>query len=795
MVANPSFGFVITEAGAGYTWAGNSQSNRLTPWSNDPVCDPPGEALYLRDDAEGETWSVTPLPLGRGAALRVRHGQSYTAFEQQSRELRQELLLFVPPEDPVKVIKLTVRNQGRRTRRLTATFYAVWVLGTVRENTAMHLVTEVDRQNGALLARNAFNPDFGTQVAFADVDARPRGYTTDRTEFLGRNGSLAAPAGLQRSKLSGTTGAALDPCAVLQTSFILEPDEERTVTFFLGQAETSEQAGRLLEKYKAPGRLDQAFQEVLDRWDGVLTAVQVHTPNPALDVLLNRWLLYQVLSCRFWGRTGFYQSAGAYGFRDQLQDVLALVYAAPAETRAHILRAASRQFAEGDVQHWWHPPKGAGVRTRFSDDFLWLPFAVCQYVTITGDIAILDEQVPFLKAPPLRPDQEDDYRVPEPSDETASLYEHCLRAVDHGCRFGVHGLPLMGSGDWNDGMNRVGSGGKGESVWNGWFLLSIFRDLLPLMEERGDGPRAERYRAEAERLRQSLEEHAWDGRWYRRAYFDDGTPLGSADNAECRIDSLPQSWAVISGAACPERARQAFDEMFERLVRSDEQIIKLFTPPFGQTSEVSKTSEASLEPGYVKGYVPGIRENGGQYTHAATWVVKAAAMLGRGTTAERLLSLLNPIEHTTPQKVERYRVEPYVLAGDVAGESPHTGRGGWTWYTGSAGWLYRVALEDILGVRRRGERLYIEPCVPAAWRKYTVTLRHGGSTYHIEVRNPDGGEHGVRRLSIDGQTVQAGCIDLIDDGKAHQVHVTVAGSRTPSENGAASSKGAPQQVR
>ncbi|HLJ92161.1 MAG TPA: glucoamylase family protein [Gemmataceae bacterium] len=764
VVANPGIGFLISESGSGYTWAGNSQTNRLTPWSNDPVSDPPGEVVYLRDEATGEVWTPTPLPAAAAEPYLVRHGQGYTVFEHTSHGLKQELTLFVPPNDPIKLISLQVRNLARRPRRLSITFYAEWVLGTVRNQAVLHALTEVDPATGAIVARNPFNADFPSAVAFADVNLRPRTLTADRMEFLGRNGSLAAPVGLE-GELSGATGATLDPCAALQVRLDLKPSQEETVTFFLGQAGGIEEVHQLLQEYHQPGRIAKTLAEAKDIWERVLNVVQVQTPNRALDLLFNRWLLYQVLSCRFWGRSAFYQSGGAYGFRDQLQDVMALVWAAPHITRDHLLRAASRQFREGDVQHWWHPPRGAGVRTHISDDFLWLPFAVSYYVKTTGDSSVLEERVPFLQAPPIPPGQDEDYRVPDVSEETASLYEHCLRAVDHGLRFGAHGLPLMGAGDWNDGMNRVGRAGQGESVWNGWFLLTILPDFAALAEARGEAERARSYREQAERLCVALEEHAWDGQWYRRAYFDDGTPLGSAQNDECRIDSLAQSWAVISGGATADRGQQALAAAEQHLVKQADRLILLFTPPFNRSK---------LEPGYVKGYVPGIRENGGQYTHGATWVVQAAALLGQGTRAMELFDLLNPIHHTSSAAdVERYRVEPYVLAGDVYSQPPHTGRGGWTWYTGSAGWLYRIALETLLGFQLRGTRLTLNPCIPHHWPGFDITYRYRSATYVLRVENPNGVEHGVRQVTLDGKELADRAVDLADDRQTHEVRVVM----------------------
>jgi len=763
VVANPSCGFLASETGLGYTWAGNSQTNRLTPWNNDPVSDPPGEVIYLRDEATGEFWSPTPLPIRPSANTRVRHGQGYTIFEQDSHGIAQELLLFVPTADPVKVIRLRTRNTGQRLRRLSATFYAEWVLGTVRGQTARTIVPWIDPQTGATLARNAFNMDYAARVAFLDVNLRPRTLTTDRTEFLGRNGSLSAPAALSRVELSGRIEPARDPCAAVMAKFELKPGEVKDLIFLLGQGGDQDEACRLVERYRQPEEVQKAFEEVCNRWEHVLSAVQIRTPNRALDLLLNRWLPYQVLSCRIWARSAFYQSGGAYGFRDQLQDVMALVHGAPEEERAQLMRAAGRQFVEGDVQHWWHPPLGRGVRTRFSDDFLWLPFVTCHYVATTGDKSILDEKAAFLRAPLLRPEQEEDYGLPETSPETATLYEHCVRALEHGLRFGQHGLPLMGTGDWNDGMNRVGSGGKGESVWVGWFLLTTLQRFAPIAESRGDLDRAERYRKQAEELRQAIEQHAWDGRWYRRAYFDDGTPLGSEQNDECKIDSIAQSWAVISGAADSDRASQALAAVNDLLVKRADKLILLFSPPFDR---------GPLQPGYIKGYVPGIRENGGQYTHAATWTVQAAALLGQGGLAMELFNLLNPISHSSsPEAVALYKVEPYVVVADVYGRPPHTGRGGWTWYTGSAGWLYRVGLENILGLQREGTQLRIEPCIPAHWDEYELTYRFGSAAYHITVENSERIERGVRDLILDGRKLTGSAFELMDDGREHEVRV------------------------
>jgi len=765
VLANPDFGFLATEAGSGYTWAGNSQMNRLTPWSNDPVSDPPGESIYLRDEDTGEFWTPTPLPRGAGATVTVRHGQGYTRYFRTSHGLEQELLLFVAADDPVKLAHLTVRNIGAKARRLTATYYAEWVLGTIRDNAPVQVVCERDEGAGAVVARNAWSGSFAGRPAFLGVGDRPHSFTADRGEFLGRHGSLADPAAMHHNGLSGTVGATLDPCAAVMTEMNLPPGRSQEIVFVLGQAERPEDVRRLVRAYTSPGRSTHALAGVRAMWDGVLNAIQVWTPDPAIDVLINRWLPYQVLACRVWARSAFYQSGGAYGFRDQLQDVMALVYGAPKETRTQILRSASRQFEEGDVQHWWHPPAGAGVRTRITDDLFFLPLVTHHYVTVTGDAAILDERVPFLKSPVLGPQQEEDFNVPAVSAETGTLYEHCVRVLEHGYRLGSHGIPLMGTGDWNDGMNKVGPHGKGESVWNGWFILSVLRSFAELADRRNDAARAEWCRERADGLRSALEAHAWDGQWYRRAYFDDGTPLGSSTNDECQIDALPQAWAVISGAGDPERSRRAMDAVDRRLVDQAGKLIRLFTPPF---------DKSKLEPGYIKGYVPGIRENGGQYTHGVTWVVLATALQGRGDRAVELWNLLNPVNHArTAAGVAQYKVEPYVVCADVYGAAPHTGRGGWTWYTGAAGWLYRVAVEAILGVRVRGDSLQFEPCVPPRWPGYEVTYRFGSASYHVRVDNAGGTGRGVKSVAIDGQPAAGNSAPLRDDGKSHEVRVVL----------------------
>ena len=759
VIANPDGGFLVTESGGGFAWAGNSQSNRLTPWSNDPVSDPPGDCIYLYDEATQRVWSPTALPVLAAGPVTVRHGQGYTTFDREAEGITSELTVFVPVADAVKVSVLKLTNAGPRVRRLEVAYYAEWVLGSTREATASHVVTEADGETGAIFARNPFHPDCAGHVAFVDSDLRPRTATGDRNEFLGRNGSTAAPASFSRVSLSGRVGPGLDPCAALRGGITLSPGEERTVVFVLGQAVDASAARKLVRAYRTAAAADAALKQVVTRWDEICEAVQVETPDPAFDLMMNRWLIYQTLSCRLWGRSAFYQSGGAYGFRDQLQDVCALIHAAPTEARNHILRAARRQFVEGDVQHWWHVPIGNGVRTKFSDDFLWLPYTVAEYVTATNDAEILDAVLPYLEAPLLAPDQHEVYGIPTVSEFSGTLFEHCEKALAHGWQLGAHGLPLMGTGDWNDGMNTVGSEGKGESVWVAWFQVVVYERFAVLADRRNNAAVATRCRANAESLRAAVEATAWDGDWYRRAYFDDGTPLGSKVNDECRIDSLAQSWAVIAGGD-PVRSAAAMDAVTEQLIQPEKRLILLFAPPF---------DSGPLKPGYIKGYVPGVRENGGQYTHAAAWVVKALAGLGRGDDAYAAFAQTNPV--TSDPQV--YRGEPYVVAGDVYSNPQHVGRAGWTWYTGSSAWLYRVGLEDILGVRREGNRLAFAPCVPSAWKKFSVVYRFGKSKYQIEFENPQSLQEGQVRLQLDGVSIAGSSITLSDDGQEHRVKVAM----------------------
>ncbi len=767
VIANPSFGFQVSESGSGYTWSVNSRENQLTPWSNDPVSDPPGETIYVRDEETGDLWGPTALPIREGTSPYViRHGQGYTRFEHVSHGVSLELLQLVPLDDSIKISRLTLTNSSGRARRLSVTAYVEWVLGVSRSAAAPFVVTEIDEKTGAMFARNAWSREFGARVAFADLGGTQTAWTADRMEFLGRHGTPDYPAALaRRDRLSGRVGAGLDPCSALQATIELPAGGRAEAVFFLGEAASPEQARELIVRYRTRD-VAAVLRAVGERWDDVLGTLQVATPDRAMDILLNRWLLYQTLACRVWARSAFYQASGAYGFRDQLQDVMALAVSEPELARQHVLRAAARQFVEGDVQHWWHPPTGRGVRTRISDDPLWLPYVVAQYVEVTGDGAVLDEIVPFLDGPKLAVGQPESYFEPRASEERGTLFEHCARALDHSLTAGTHGLPLMGTGDWNDGMNEVGAEGKGESVWLGWFLHAVLSEWAKLADAGGEGERAERWRSYVSALKESLEHEAWDGDWYRRAYFDDGTPLGSAVNDACRVDSIAQSWSVISAAADPARGARAMAAVDEHLVRRADGLVLLLTPPFDHTP---------LEPGYIKGYLPGVRENGGQYTHAAIWSAIAFAALGDGDKAVELFAMLNPINHaSTEAGVQRYKVEPYVVAADVYAEPPHVGRGGWTWYTGSAGWMYRAGVESILGFRLRGARLVVDPCIPRAWHGFEMVFRYRSARYDIVVENTQGVSRGVSSVEVDGVSLDGELsIMLADDRKTHRVRIVL----------------------
>ena len=765
VIANDRGGFLVSERGTGCSWAENSYFFRLTPWHNDPVSDPATEVIYLRDDASHDVWSATPAPLGGDAPYTVRHGAGTSTFEHERHEIHSLLTLGVDEHEPVKLSILRLTNRGPRQRRLVVTAYVEWTLGSLREHTQHQVHTSFEGAQHAIFAANYFDPQFAHLVAYCASSEAVAGHTADRREFVGRNGSLSDPVGLRIGTLSGATGVGIDPCAVLRTVVSLAPGESRELVFALGVAEGEEAARRAAAFFRDVRHATAAVARNVERWTQRLSMITVRTPEPTFDAMVNRWALYQALACRVWGRTALYQSSGAFGFRDQLQDVTALLYAEPALAREHILRATARQFVEGDVQHWWHPQSGRGVRTRYSDDLAWLPFVVDRYVTVTGDESLLDESVPFLSMRTLEPHEHEAYELPEVSTEHAPVYEHCLRALRRACTAGEHGLPLIGIGDWNDGMSRVGVAGRGESVWLAWFLTANLRAFASRADARGQEEVAAELRTRAEAYVAAVETHGWDGDWYRRAYFDDGAPLGSRLSDECQIDSIAQSWSVISGAGDPFRQARAMRSLEEHLVDESARVIKLLTPPF---------DESPHDPGYIKGYLPGVRENGAQYTHAALWAVLATALRGDGDRAFELFQMLNPLTHArTPEEVATYKTEPYVIAADVYTAPGHVGRGGWTWYTGSASWMYRVALEAILGLDKRGDTITIAPRVPRHWPELSLDYRVGRSVYRITVHEPGALGDGDTEMSLDGQPLERAMLTLVDDGRIHDVSVRV----------------------
>jgi cellobiose phosphorylase len=759
VIANKNFGFQISEAGAGFTWAHNSRENKITPWSNDPVSDIASEVIYIFDEVTGDV--MTPLSLGRSdrGTYKVRHGIGYSKFLHEEQNLRQELTVFTPVDEPLKLWELKLHNQSEGVKYLTLTYYVEWVLGTQREHTNPYILTSYNNEHEYLSAKNIYTFNFSNSLSFLFSNEMIKGYTGDRQEFLGLRGSIWEPQGLDK-KLSNHTGVGYDSCGAIQVSIAVLPKETKTVVFGLGQSSDLNEINRLRYKYKDIAMLESELNRVKQYWEEILGTVKVHTKDRAIDILVNSWLLYQTISCRINARAAFYQCGGAYGYRDQLQDTLSLKFTDPSALRKQILVACSRQFEEGDVQHWWHPPMGIGVRTRITDDLLWLPYAVAAYITSTGDYTVLSEMVPYIKGPVLEENQHDVMFIPQVSEIEGSVYEHSKKTIEI-TRFGVHGLPLMGGGDWNDGMNEVGKDGKGESVWLAWFFYTVLGDFIPLCHYVGDDDYAKELEQKRETLIKSIEEHTWDGHWYMRAFYDNGAKMGSKESDECQIDSISQSWSVISKGAKKERAISAMQSAWKYLVKEEEFMSLLLAPPFDKTHN---------NPGYIKNYIPGIRENGGQYTHAAVWLAIATAMIGNYDMAYTLFTLLNPI-HITNHKRDaiRYEKEPYVMIADISLSPPYTGRGGWSWYTGSAGWMYQGLVHWFLGIRKEEDTLIVDPATPENFGVFDVEYKFGSSLYQIKVESRSKGIPEVMELTIDDQKVQGNRIKLVDDGKNHTV--------------------------
>lgn len=754
IIANPHFGTIMTESGAGFTWSDNSRENRLSTWSNDPVNDPLSEILYVRDVGTSKYWSLTPRPVVAEADFIVDHSYAESTFQTEIEGIQSKLTVSITEKEKFKIWQIDFKNQDTKTKELELFLYVEWVLGVSREDTARFIFSAFDTEAEVLYAGNYYNVDFPGRFVALGSSEDIESFTTERVEFLGRNGNKAEPFTFLAKNikpgvdvnLNNKASTGSDSCGVIKVKVMLAPDESKTVKFFMTESPSLKE----LKKSCLKLNFFEGKNTLNDFYKKINRTIKVKTPDQSFNILINSWLLYQTLSCRLFARSGYYQSGGAIGFRDQLQDVLALVHSRPDLTRAQILIHASRQFLEGDVQHWWHPPSGKGVRTKISDDYLFLPFVTCNYLTATGDYSILDEKVGFISGPILEENQHENYMVPQIADSTATIYEHCLLALERGNRLGQHGLPLMGTGDWNDGMNEVGIEGKGESVWLAWFYIDVLNQFAVITEYKKDKERTDKYKKLAKRIHKSIEENAWDGKWYRRAYFDDGTPLGSAENDECKIDSLSQSWGVISGAADKNRAIKAMNQVVERLVKKEDRVVCLLQPAF---------NEGILEPGYIKGYLPGIRENGGQYTHAAAWTVIAEALLGNGTLAAELFSLINPINHTKdPRGVQKYKGEPYVLCGDVYSVSPHEGRAGWSWYTGAAGWMYKAGVEYLIGLKILPDHFTVTPCIPSSWKEYSIELNKKGTLYKISIINPEGLEKGNIEVFVGGEKIEDGKI-------------------------------------
>ncbi len=761
ILANDVFGTLVTEAGGGFSWAINSGENRLTPWTNDPVTDEPVEILYLRDEETAEIWNPTPGPNGREAACQIRHGAGYTEWLKKSHGLEQNLRIFVPVKDPVKIIRLRLTNFTNRHRRITATYYADWLLGALRSVSGDSVDSYYNPDNQAIIARNSWNPDFAERTAFLTADHPAHGLSIDRKEFLGREGMLERPEGLRRWGMEGATRAGADPCAAYQVHLELEPGESEEVTFILGQGENEAKTHSLISRWRAAGKPSAAFEELARHWDGLLGAVEVQTPDPAFDMMINRWLLYQLMSSRLLARAGFYQASGAIGYRDQLQDVMAFLHNDPARARAHILDCAAHQFEQGDVLHWWHPPSDKGVRTRFSDDLLWLPYVVCEYVEVTGDTGILDEKVPYLRAPPLTPDENDRYAAFEQTIEKYSLHAHCQQALEQGFTHGRHGLPLMGAGDWNDGMDRIGDEGRGESIWLAWFVIVTANVFADLNRRVGQEQIADNWSGRADDLLEAAEKAGWDGDWYRRAFDDDGQPWGSSENMECRIDSISQSWAFFAGAD-GERTKTGLAAAWRELVDDDNQVALLLTPPFDKTPR---------DPGYIKAYPPGIRENGGQYSHAAAWLGMAFARSGETDKAMDIFNMLSPVRRSeNREQAEQYLVEPYASAADISGGEAHGGRGGWTWYTGAAAWTWRLAVEEILGLKQKNGKLHVNPALPTGWPGYTAKVRGTGGVISLKVQRMEV-QAEQPEILVDGKAYSGLVFDFPIDGSERQVEI------------------------
>ncbi|MDB4240865.1 cellobiose phosphorylase [Yoonia sp.] len=764
ILANDDFGCLVSEAGLGMTWAVNSGEHRLTPWSNDPVADAPGEILYLRDEASGEVWTTTPQPMGQDADCQIRHGAGFTRWSKNSHGLQQEMVCFVPVDDPVKVVRLQLTNPSDQPRRVTATYYVHWLLGALESVSRPHVISRYDADLKAIVGRNLWNAEFAARAAFLTASIDPHSVTGDRSAFLGREGDVSDPDGLRRWDMGGSFVQVGDACGAYQVHLDIPAGGQRNVAFVLGEAACTTGLLPIIAKWQNLATTQQAFETLQESWAKRLHAAQVKTPDPAFDLMVNKWLPYQNLSCRILARAGFYQAGGAYGFRDQLQDVLALLLTDPARARQHILRAAHYQFEQGDVLHWWHPPLGRGVRTRCSDDYVWLAYVTGRYIEATGDAAILDVEIPYLRAPELRPEEHDRYALFETGD-AGTLLDHCICVMERMMVTGAHGLPLMGGGDWNDGMDRIGDKGEGESVWLAWFQIATIGILAPIARKVGHTDAADRWQIYADHLVRALNEQGWDSGWYLRAFDDEGNAWGSARNSECRIDLIAQAWSVLSGRPLDDRGLTAINAAGQELVDEGARLIRLLAPPFDKTER---------DPGYIRAYPPGVRENGGQYTHAAAWFGMAYAGIGDGEGAYRVFDMINPIGRTsTLQAADHYGREPYVLAGDVSGVGVQIGQGGWSWYTGASGWTWQLGVSGILGIQPEPNGVRFEPCLPVSWGHAEVILQSARGRIEIAIKDPENVGHGETQIIVDRCPIDGQSVPYPGKGRTCEVVVTI----------------------
>jgi cyclic beta-1,2-glucan synthetase len=739
VIGSHAFGFLVTETGGGYTFSENCQANRLSPWRPDPVSDLKGEMLYIRNSRTKKIYCPLSVPMAI-----CEHHFGFSRFFMKEEDFTIEVVISSSLEKKVKFWKLYITNPTEKELDLEYYLVVDWLLGTLSSKSKPHLVCDYDKQNQIVYVVNSYNHEFSHRIAFMGSSEDVYSFTTSRREFIGRNQDFNSPHALQTDKLlaplKNAISSGTDALGAVHIVTKLFPHEEKEFLFYLGEESSLQAAKDASLNYSSLAVLHEEFTSVQNYWKEMTTKIAIKTPDVAFNTLMNGWLIYQTLTARLFAKTGYYQSSGAIGFRDQLQDTLALLAINPDLTRKQLLLHASRQFIEGDVQHWWNPQSEKGVRTKISDDYLWLPYVLLKYLEVTHDQTILEEKVSYLEADILKDDEQEVYIKPRKSEKIATLYEHCTLAIERALKLlGAHGLPLMGCGDWNDGMNQVGVQGKGESIWLGWFLYDIlhkFSQITP--KELG-----ERYLREAKTLLENIESFGWDGKWYRRAYFDNGTPIGSSTSEECKIDSIAQSWSVIANSKNLERQEQAMDSALEHLVSEKDSLIALLTPPF---------NKMALNPGYIKSYPSGVRENGGQYTHAAAWLVLATALLKKGNKAFELFSMINPIHHTLDQEqVEKYLGEPFVLAGDVYSTPPLNGQAGWTWYTGSAGWLYHVGLEALLGLKISGDTFTIDPCIPSLWKEFSIKYKVKNRCFTILVRNAQGVESGVAQIMVNGK--------------------------------------------